>query len=153
MHEAELRNQDSDSSQQSLIYYDEDMSMLERTAYRVYPIVKEVASRMVSSLDAKEEQAREKRRTDSLENLSVNMKGLLGYLNQQEWLYLLNIGNIMQITPLTIHDFYSEQAVDVELCRDSVLEKISYLAISYFCVSTELRFLVSGKEKLKINMH
>jgi hypothetical protein len=24
-----------------------------------------------------------------------NMKSLLGYLNQSEWLYLLNIGNIM----------------------------------------------------------
>jgi len=37
----------------------------------------------------------------------LNMKVLLGYLNQSEWLYLLNIGNIMQITPLTIHDLYS----------------------------------------------
>ena len=25
----------------------------------------------------------------------INMKVLLGYLNQSEWLYLLNIGNIM----------------------------------------------------------
>ena len=41
------------------------------------------------------------------ENQPLNMKVLLGYLNQSEWLYLLNIGNIMQITPLTIHDLYS----------------------------------------------
>ena len=85
---------------------------------------------------------------DSLDNMKVNMKGLLGYLNQSEWLYLLNIGNIMQITPLTIHDLYSKQEIDIEFARDSILEKISYLAISYFCVSTELRFLVAGKEKL-----
>jgi hypothetical protein len=84
--------------------------------------------------------------------MTVNMKALLGYLNQSEWLYLLNIGNIMQITPLTIHDLYSEQTIDIEFGRDSILEKICYLAISYFCVSTELRFLVSGKEKLQINM-
>ena len=72
---------------------------------------------------------------------TVNMKVLLGYLNQSEWLYLLNIGNIMQITPLTIHDLYTSQKIDLELSRDSILEKISYLAVSYFCVSTELRFL------------
>lgn len=57
----------------------------------------------------------------------------------------------MQITPLTIHDLYSNQKIDVELSRDSILEKISFLAISYFCVSTELRFLVSSKEKLSID--
>jgi len=42
-------------------------------------------------------------------------------------------------------------SIDVELARDSVLEKICYLCISYFCVSTELRFLVSSKEKLVVN--
>jgi len=30
------------------------------------------------------------------------MKNLLGYLNQSEWIYSLNIGNIMQIAPLTM---------------------------------------------------
>lgn len=31
-----------------------------------------------------------------------NMKNVLGYLNQSEWVYSLNIGNIMQISPLTL---------------------------------------------------
>ena len=31
-----------------------------------------------------------------------NMKNILGYLNQSEWIYSLNIGNIMQISPLTL---------------------------------------------------
>lgn len=30
-----------------MIYYDDSVSMLERTAYRVYPVIKEIASRMV----------------------------------------------------------------------------------------------------------
>ena len=47
----------------------------------------------------------------------------------------------MQITPLTVHDLYNSQTVEAELTRDSILEKISFLAVSYFCVSTELRFL------------
>ena len=56
-----------------------------------------------------------------------NMKSVLGYLNQSEWLYLLNIGNIMQITPLTVHDMYSSLGHEVELTRDSILEKVSHL--------------------------
>ena len=42
-------NNTSDQSVQEddLIYYDHSISMLERTALRVYPIVKEVQARMV----------------------------------------------------------------------------------------------------------
>ena len=132
-----------------LIYYDHSISMLERTALRVYPIIKEVQSRMVKQKEVSEQQQRTGK-TKKLAGLkeAVNMKVLLGYLNQSEWLYLLNIGNIMQITPLTIHDLYSTQKIDLEMSRDSILEKISYLAVSYFCVSTELRFLANSKEKL-----
>ena len=32
------------------------------------------------------------------------MKNLLGYLNQSEWIFSLNIGNIMQITPIQRDD-------------------------------------------------
>jgi hypothetical protein len=57
----------------------------------------------------------------------LNMKAVLGYLNQSEWLYLLNIGNIMQITPLTVHDLYSSSSFEVELTRDAILEKVSLI--------------------------
>lgn len=53
------------------------------------------------------------------------MKSLLGYLNQNEWLYILNIGNITQIMPLTVLEFSSNPGIDLELARDSVLEKVS----------------------------
>lgn len=35
---------------------------------------------------------------------------------------------------------------EMELSRDAFLEKISLLAISYFCISTEIRFIVQLKE-------
>lgn len=133
-----------------MIYYDDSISMLERTAYRVYPIIKDICAKMVTSKPAKPQDVHDS--TDSLDYKQVNMKVLLGYLNQSEWLHLLNIGNIMQITPLTIHDLYQEQQIDVEFSRDSMLEKISFLTISFFCVSTELRFLVNSKDKLAINV-
>lgn len=61
------------------------------------------------------------------------MKAVLGYLNQSEWLYLLNIGNIMQITPMTVHDLYTSHTYEVELTRDSILEKVStqFLPLTY----------------------
>lgn len=82
---------------------------------------------------------------------SINMRVLLGYLNQSEWMYLLNIGNIMQITPLTIHDLHSHSSIEIELARDAIIEKISFLAVSYFCVSTELRFLVNLKDNPNVD--
>ena len=41
----------------------------------------------------------------------ADMKNILGYLNQNEWIYSLNIGNIMQIAPLTLQDFMSSTAI------------------------------------------
>lgn len=57
----------------------------------------------------------------------LNMKAVLGYLNQSEWLYLLNIGNIMQITPMTVQDLYTNTSFEIELTRDSILEKVSII--------------------------
>ena len=79
--------------------------MLERTSYRVYPVIKEICSKMVLATQEKKERNAS---MDSLDNYSINMKVLLGYLNQSEWMYLLNIGNIMQITPLNILDLYCD---------------------------------------------
>ena len=66
-------------------------------------------------------------------------------------MYLLNIGNIMQITPMTIHDMHSNSSTEIELARDSVIEKISFLAVSYFCVSTERRFLVNIRDNPNVD--
>ena len=44
-------SRDDSTSKLDLIYYEHSVSMLERTAYRVYPIIKEVAQRMVPEKD------------------------------------------------------------------------------------------------------
>lgn len=72
---------------------------------------------------------------------AADMKNLLGYLNQSEWIFSLNIGNIMQIAPLTMQDFMSVASFELELSREYVLEKMCFLAVSYFCMGTEYRFL------------
>ena len=53
--------------------------------------------------------------------------------------------------PQTINDMHSSTSIQVELSRDSIIEKISFLAISYFCVSTELRFLVNLKDNPNVD--
>lgn len=53
----------------------------------------------------------------------------------------------MQVMPLTIHDLLTTSTYELELARENVTEKICYLAISYFCISTELRFLSLKKEE------
>ena len=70
------------------------------------------------------------------------MHHILGYLNQNEWIQQMNIGNIMQITPFLMKDLLDLTRNELELTRESFLEKISFLAVSYFCVSTEIRFII-----------
>lgn len=47
-----LANEGGDSSLKDLIYYDDSVSMLERTAYRVYPIVQECAKKLISPTES-----------------------------------------------------------------------------------------------------
>jgi len=35
---------------------------------------------------------------------------------------------------------------ELELTRDSFIQKIAYLSVSYFCYSTEIRFILQMKE-------
>ena len=79
---------------------------------------------------------------EEMEEEKPDMRSVLGFLNQNEWIYNLNIGNIMQIQPIAMKDFLSEATDENELSRDSFLSKLSILIVSYFCMSTEMRFLL-----------
>ena len=71
----------------------------------------------------------------------IDGRSLFGYLKCSEWVSGLNIGNIMQISPLTIQDLVGNYDIEIEITRETLLEKIALLAVSYFCISTEKRFL------------
>jgi hypothetical protein len=71
------------------------------------------------------------------------MRSVLGFLNQGEWVLQLNIGNIMQLQPVSLkQDMLSQCRNECELSRDAFLEKIALLSVAYFCVSTEMRFIL-----------
>ena len=51
----------------------------------------------------------------------------------------------MQIQPLSMKEFLVVNRDEAELSRDSFLNKLSILAVSYFCMSTEMRFLLQSR--------
>ena len=77
------------------------------------------------------------------------MRYVLGFLNQTEVVASLNIGNIMQIQSLQLEDLVSMRRNEQELDRFCFFETISFLIVSYFCVSTEIRFIIQLKEELE----
>ena len=79
-----------------------------------------------------------------LEEMSVaDMQVVLGYLNQNEWVYNLNIGNVMQLQSIHLRDMIQDPLLSYELTRESFLEKISILCVAYFCMSTETWFVLN----------
>jgi hypothetical protein len=111
-------------------------SLLEKTAVKLLPILKALRKKMAFEEDDDPNVPRKDE-----DGGQADMKNLLGYLNQNEWIFSLNIGNIMQIAPLTMQDFMSVASFELELSREYVLEKLCFLAVSYFCMGTEFRFL------------
>ena len=73
---------------------------------------------------------------------SSDMKNILGYLNQGENLQTLSIGNIMQLQAFKLKDLVEEGKNELELTRESFILKLSHMAVSYFCYSTEIRFIL-----------
>ena len=54
----------------------------------------------------------------------IDMRTILGFLNQNEWILNLNIGNIMQIQPVRMRDFLTFNRNESQLSRESFLEKL-----------------------------
>ena len=151
--------------------YDPQLSLLAKTAIKILPIAEELEKKLVSenlllkesfdesnvdnsnNIENSTEKQQDNTKTEEFNTTydKVDMRNLLGYLNQSDWIWSLNIGNIMQISPLTMQDICTTSSIEYELSRELVLEKICFLAVSYFCVSTELRFIVQMKEDASID--
>lgn len=101
------------------------MSYIEKTARKLYPILKELKKIMIPekkrvllrgkniSVDEADESddlivdlANE--RVPVMKNQVTDMKNILGYLNQGEWTSKLSIGSIMQLEPYKLRDLIEE---------------------------------------------
>ena len=89
----------------------------------MYPVIREVRRRVVNSEIPPEKEKPANRRNENdfsgdlssekapngddedMEEEKPDMRSVLGFLNQNEWIYNLNIGNIMQIQSISMKDF------------------------------------------------
>jgi len=78
---------------------------------------------------------------ESYLSLQDNVKTVLMSSEEDDWIFNLNIGNVMHLQPLAHEEMNLHLDNSHELTRDAMLAKIILLTVSYFCIGTELRFL------------
>ena len=84
--------------------------------------------------------------------LMNNIRSIFGNsLKKDDWIQLLNIGNIMYLSALNYDDLDLDSDPKYELLRDAILEKVVMLTVAYFCIATELRLLSTNKNNKKLN--
>ncbi|CDW85759.1 UNKNOWN [Stylonychia lemnae] len=76
----------------------------------------------------KRDPSNEKKLGDNL----LDMRHMLGFLNQSEWVTSLNIGNIMQISPIQHEDLIAHRRNEQEISRDAFLESVGILQQQLF---------------------
>jgi len=95
----------------------------------------------------------EEMKTFSKNNILINnIRNIFGNsIKKDDWIKLLNIGNIMYLSALNYEDLDLDSDPKYELLRDAILEKVVMLTVAYFCIATELRLLSPNKNNKKIN--
>ena len=81
-----------------------------------------------------------------------NIRNVFGAeIKNDDWIHLLNIGNIMYLSPLNDEDLDLESDPKYELLRDAILEKVVMLTVSYFCIAMEMKQLSPDQNNKKLN--
>ena len=84
--------------------------------------------------------------------LIKNVRNVFGEsVNKDDWIQLLNIGNIMYLSALNYEDLDLDTDPKYELLRDAILEKLVMLTVAYFCIATELRFISNNSSNNSCN--
>ena len=129
------------------------LSLLQRNYAKLAPILKEFINNLViedngedsgplkddqdfHQLNGQSELIEEQEKTEN-----IDMRNLLGFLNQNLYHDYLNITNIMKLKRLDFRDVYGIRSTDLMLTRENIIERIMLLITAYFCMGTELRFL------------
>jgi hypothetical protein len=75
-----------------------------------------------------------------------------------DWIYNLNIGNVMHLSLMGAEEINdnsqntkSLEQTTHELGKDSMLEKIVLVSVAYFCIATEMRFMMAKKQQQNPN--
>jgi hypothetical protein len=78
----------------------------------------------------------------------MSVRNSLGLRHSDDWIFNLNIGNVMHLSLMGTEELNAKLDSNHELCKDSMLEKIVLVCVAYFCIGTEMRFLMQ-----KTNTH
>ena len=86
-------------------------------------------------------------------NILMEIKNIFEkkFTQKDDWLNKLNIENIIYLSALNYDDLDFDSDSKYELLRDSLLEKVIMLTVSYYCISNELKFLSKDKNNKKTN--
>lgn len=83
----------------------------------------------------------------------LNVRNALGIRHQDDWIFNLNIGNVMHLSTMNMDELVSRTENTHELNRDAMLEKIVLITVAYFCVGTEIRFLSAKNVEGYVRKH
>jgi len=72
----------------------------------------------------------------------MSVRNVLGLRHSEDWIFNLNIGNVMHLSLMGVEELNAKLENTHELCKDSMLEKIVLVSVAYFCIGTEMRFLM-----------
>ena len=75
------------------------------------------------------------------QDFKLNVRNILGVQHCEDWIFNLNIGNVMHLSSMSIDELNYPTDLTHELNKDAMLEKIILVCTSYFCLGTEYRFL------------
>ena len=131
------------------------LSILQRSYVAIMPIIKliykclvkeegvseELESKAESYVDFEHESINYDRTYKNKDPNIIDMKNILGFMNQNLYHDYMNITNIMKLKRLDFRDVYGWRSTDLILTRECIVERLILLVSSYFCIGTELRFL------------
>jgi len=86
------------------------------------------------------------KRTQSGKLPKLDMRSVLGVQHYHDRIYDFNIGDLINMEPLTLMQMKSPWGLLAELTKDSMFEKICLLVVSYFCVGIEVKFICQEQE-------
>ena len=71
--------------------------------------------------------------------------------SNDDWVKLLNIGNIIYLSAMNYEDLDIDSDPKFEFLRDVLIEKIIMLTLAYYLISNELQILAKNKEDDRLN--
>eukprot|EP00826_Nyctotherus_ovalis_P002284 TRINITY_DN10443_c0_g5_i1.p1 TRINITY_DN10443_c0_g5~~TRINITY_DN10443_c0_g5_i1.p1 ORF type:complete len:287 (+),score=64.98 TRINITY_DN10443_c0_g5_i1:641-1501(+) len=135
-------------------YFEESFPVIEKLLDKYLPILKELAKKATAhekyvhkasqALPLNEATGFTRGKIDEMKRnkqFKIKPRSLLGLKSKNDWIFSVNIGNVMHLSLLKLEDLALSPQLAHEICRDALYEKVIMTAIAYFSLATEYRLL------------